>query len=193
MAETKLEGDLGRAPLPADPWYVRPSTLGHRYRRRWYLVAFCLVVGAVAGVAIGRTQSRVYSSTATLFLAATQGSFMTVDSVNAYAQLPQTTWVLERVARQSRVSASVPTLRDRLTVTVPFNTDLVKLTMDSGTANGAAELANAAAKQTAAYIAVVSRPSPSGTPLFLQGTSVPQPHLRRRLDQTIRLTWVSGC
>jgi capsular polysaccharide biosynthesis protein len=134
--------------------YVRPL------RRRWWWVAIGVVLGVVVGLAAAEVTHRSYTSTSSVEVsptgveqAANNASGRTQDVINldTEAQIVKSDLVAARVQRALHASASLAEIERRVSVTVPANTTVLRISYTAGSPGHAAAGTQAYAT---AYLAV---------------------------------------
>ncbi len=125
-------------------------------RRQWITILVLAVLGAVAGLALGKLTSPTYQATSQVFVSVTsgetvqelaQGTTFTQNIVQSYVQLARTPAVLNPVMSKLDLDTPVKHLAKRVHVESPINTVFINITVDSVDPEEAAAVANAIADQ----------------------------------------------
>ncbi len=136
---------------------VSYEQLLHVLRRRWWVIAQLLVVGAAVGVALALSSPQRYEATATVLIESGSGDASTGDadqgglSTAAAARLVRTRGVADRVRRELGDKRSAEDLLGVVSAEADENGTFVNVIARDESASGAARLANAFADQ---FIAV---------------------------------------
>jgi capsular polysaccharide biosynthesis protein len=130
-----------------------PNGLGALLRRGWIAVAVAIILGVIGGVVLTKLQQPRYTASASVLVTATGVSdsanlanSRTLGTINldTEAQLARSTQVADRVREEDPLRKSIPTqqLLSNLSVSVPANTSVLRLSYTSDSATAAAQLAN---------------------------------------------------
>lgn len=127
---------------------ARPETGGADFtdllRRRWPIVLLALVMGVGGGYWAGARQAPIYTSTTHVLVLATGSDEVNLDTE---AQLVTSLRTAERVAALSGLGVSPADLVERVEITVPPNSEVLKISFSAGTPDrarrGAAAFADA--------------------------------------------------
>lgn len=133
---------------------ARPETGGADFtdllRRRWPIVLLALVMGVGGGYWAGARQAPIYTSTTHVLVLATGSDEVNLDTE---AQLVTSLRTAERVAALSGLGVSPADLVERVEITVPPNSEVLKISFSAGTPDrarrGAAAFADAYLAQRA--------------------------------------------
>ena len=141
-------------------------------RRAWVALLVCLLVGGGAGYAASYRSAPQYRSTASVFLSPgqgqsigelAQGSSYTQGLVQSYVRLATTPAVLEPVIAQLGLDTSPQALAKQVTAEAQLDTVLIDITAVSGSATGAAAIANAVGEQLSRSTEALSPADSRGT------------------------------
>ena len=137
---------------------AEPSDLGALLRRGWIAVAVAVILGVIAGAVLTNLQQKRYTASSSVLVTATGVSDSTnlansrtagsTINLDTEAQLARSTQVAERVKVDDTARNSIPTqqLLANLSVSVPANTSVLRLSYTADTATAAAQIANDFAK-----------------------------------------------
>ena len=132
---------------------AEPSDLGALLRRGWLVVAVAVTLGVIGGVVLTKLQQARYTASSSVLVTATGVSDSTnlansrtagTINLDTEAQLARSTQVAERVKviDPARQSTPTPQLLENLSVSVPANTSVLRLSYTANTARAAAQTAN---------------------------------------------------
>jgi succinoglycan biosynthesis transport protein ExoP len=133
---------------------AEPSDLGALLRRGWLVVAVAVTLGVIGGVVLTNLQQARYTASSSVLVTATGVSDSTnlansrtagsTINLDTEAQLARSTQVAERVKVIDSARRSTPTqqLLENLSVSVPANTSVLRLSYTANTARAAAQTAN---------------------------------------------------
>jgi capsular polysaccharide biosynthesis protein/Mrp family chromosome partitioning ATPase len=134
-------------------------------RGHWLLIAAAaLVCTLLAGFSTARVPA-TYRSTTTLLVSSSgdngdlsesyQGDLLAKARVNTYADLVRAPTVLQAVIDRLRLPDSVSSLQSRITVVVPEETTLIRVSADGGSPTAAKAIADTVAAEFAHYVATI--------------------------------------
>ncbi len=115
-------------------------------RRRWWIIALCVVLGALLGYALTKVQNKVYDANTQVLVAATgtadggqQVGSRTNSGINldTEAQLVKSQVVANQAKVLLKSPSTVYTLTQALTVTVPPNTQVLDISFAASTPKAA--------------------------------------------------------
>jgi succinoglycan biosynthesis transport protein ExoP len=131
------------------------------FRRRWRLIAICVVLAMAAGLALALSQTKMYSGTATVLLEPqqsvdttgnTSGIVMEPEEVATQADVIASVQVAERVVDDLGLNVADPQdLLDDITVTVVEDKRVVEVSALEARPQFAADVANSFAEQYIDY------------------------------------------
>ena len=133
---------------------AEPNDIGALLRRGWVVIVGAMILGVIGGVVLTNVQQARYTASSSVLVTATGVSDSTnlANSRNAAstinldteAQLARSTQVAERVKVFDPARKSIPTkqLLANLSVSVPANTSVLRLSYTADTATAAAQIAN---------------------------------------------------
>ncbi|MEO9327002.1 polysaccharide biosynthesis tyrosine autokinase [Gordonia aurantiaca] len=142
--------------------------------RRWWVIAVCVTVGAVAGVAVSLATTPQYKSQAVLYAtsatdtnaqSAYQGSLASQQRMVSYAELALSEVVLRKAIDDNDLPLAISDARSKLTVTSKPGTVLLTIAAVDSDSVEAALLANAVAQSMVDYVASLERPIDGGRPV----------------------------
>ena len=147
---------MSRAPEHDDLQLVDYASV---LRRRWWLIVAFAVVGLLASVVYYEIAHKVYIATASVYVTATGGTAnqlangRTTGAVNldTEAQVVQSATVAEAAAKLMHATDSVPQLISRVSVTVPANSQVLSISCQASSADGAASCAQSFAQAFLSY------------------------------------------
>jgi Chain length determinant protein len=134
--------------------YTRPL------RRRWWWVAIGVALGLVLGAVAAAVKHHTYTSTASVLVTPTgvqqdinnaTGRTQSEINLDTEAQIVKSDAVAARVRKALHASASLATIEGRVSVAVPANTTVLRISYTAGSARHAADGAEAFATS---YLAV---------------------------------------
>ena len=142
-------------------------------RRRWRIIAVCVLLGAAAAVAVTAIMPRVYTATAQLFVAtsddnssnAYQGGLFTQQRVKSYTQIANSQVVLRPVIDQLHLNTTPEQLAGKISAQAPLDTTLVNINVQDSSAVHAQAIADATAVQLTQYIEGIEKATPDAVPL----------------------------
>jgi capsular polysaccharide biosynthesis protein len=152
----------------ADPAPVRElADYTGPLRRRWRWVALGTALGLLLGLAAAGLVHHDYTSTASVVVTPTtvqqqgnnnaNGRTQDVINLDTEAQIVKSDAVAARVRRVLHASASLATIEHRVSVTVPPNTTVLRISYSAGSPRGAAAGAQAYATSYLAFRAFSAR------------------------------------
>lgn len=123
-------------------------------RRRWWIIALAAVIGAAGGIGYVKTAHKVYTATASVYVAATAGTANQVAggrtsgavSLDTQAQVVQSATVAQAAATLMHSSQTVPQLVSRVSVAVPANSQVLEISCQDSSSGGAATCAQSFAR-----------------------------------------------
>ncbi|WP_448221771.1 YveK family protein [Gordonia iterans] len=138
--------------------------------RRWALVLACVLFGIVAAALLSLTQSRDYSATVRMYVAAGtsdlaeayQGGIAAQNAVHSFAVLASDPSVASRAIKSSGVPISVDELVAATSASTPPQTVILDLSVKYQTADGAGKLANAMAQDLIVVVDKLEGPAAGG-------------------------------
>lgn len=125
-------------------------------RQRWRLFVACVVLGILVASVITLLLPKSYEASAEIFVAPQvgstsselmQGSDFVQDRVKSYVQVIDSNVVMAPVIDDLGLDMSVDDLSDHVSATVIEETVVVRITVDSASADEAAQIANSVASQ----------------------------------------------
>ncbi len=129
---------------------------GRALRRRWRILVALIVLGGAAGLAVSLLLPKTYQAQTELFVAPAsgassielvQGSTFVLNRVKSYVEVVDTDVVLGPVINQLGLDTTVSDLADQVSAVVIPDTVVVSISVADGSAEQAARIANAVAKQ----------------------------------------------
>ena len=128
-------------------------------RRRWWLILLCAAVGLVGAVGYYKTAHKEYIATATVYVT---GSSSTANEVangrtsgtvnlDTEAQVVQSAAVAQGAAKLMHATVPLQQLINRVSVTVPANSQVLSISCQESSANGAATCAQSFAQAFLTY------------------------------------------
>jgi capsular exopolysaccharide synthesis family protein len=159
---------------------------GRMLRKRWLLIAACLLLGGAAGYGASALATPIYQAQTQIFVSAqstdpslsdaAQGGLFTQQRVISYAQIVNTPAVLGPVIEQLHLNMSTDQLAKQVSATAPLNTVLINVSVDDPSAVRARDIANAVSQEFADQVRVLETPV-SGGPAPVKLTVVKQADL----------------
>ncbi|MET7697863.1 polysaccharide biosynthesis tyrosine autokinase [Streptomyces sp. NPDC005485] len=142
-------------------------------RRRWRIIAGCILLGAVAALAVTALMPRTYTAKAQLFVAtsdgnsasAYEGSLFTQQRVKSYTRIATSPAVLGRVIDKLNLNETPDQLAGKISARVPLDTTLVDIQVQGSSAARAQAIADEAAAQLSTYIEEIEKTSPTSPAL----------------------------
>lgn len=140
-------------------------------RKQWWLVLALALVGAVAAFGYARSIPPEYRATSKVFVSLShgssvqelvQGSTYTQNLVASYAALASMPVVLDPVIDQLSLDTTPKALSRSILAETPLDTVIIQISVTTGTAEGAADIANAVAEQLSVTITDLSPESAEG-------------------------------
>jgi capsular polysaccharide biosynthesis protein/MinD-like ATPase involved in chromosome partitioning or flagellar assembly len=130
-------------------------------RRRWWLIIVFAILGTVGGVGYYAVAHKVYVATASVYVTATGGTANQVAdgrtsgavNLDTEAQVVQSATVAQAAAKLMHSTAPLPKLIDRISVTVPANSQVLLISCEAGSADGSATCAQSFAQAYLTYTA----------------------------------------
>lgn len=101
--------------------------------RRWWLVVIAVAVGAVGGLGVAATQSKVYVSETKVLVMQVGQDTTTKVNLDTESQVVRSTTVGGAAKNLLNTDTPVEELVSRVTVTVPANTSVLSITFDAPT------------------------------------------------------------
>jgi capsular polysaccharide biosynthesis protein/MinD-like ATPase involved in chromosome partitioning or flagellar assembly len=128
-------------------------------RRRWWLIVLVAILGTAAGVGYFKTAHKVYTATASVYVTATSATVnqlangRTSGAVNldTEAQVVQSAAVGQAAAKLMHTPTNLQQLIQRVSVTVPANSQVLAISCEGSSAAGAASCAQSFAQAYLAY------------------------------------------
>ncbi|WP_158437807.1 polysaccharide biosynthesis tyrosine autokinase [Naasia lichenicola] len=136
-------------------------------RKHWLVIIALGIVGALGAALFASVQPIEYQATSSVIVSSTrgettqelvQGSTYTQDTVASYAALAKLPAVLDPVISSLGLDTTSGSLANNISASVPLNTVIIEVTATAGSAQGAADLANAV---TASLATVVTSIAPT--------------------------------
>ncbi|MFT4216800.1 MAG: hypothetical protein QM619_06385 [Micropruina sp.] len=161
--------------------------LGTIARRHWLILAALVAVGAVGGYLGARALPPTYTAMATSLVKGIPGTDSTanyqaaqyaISRARTYPIFVDSLPVLEAVRSDLGDTATIEDLQVELAASNPIDTPLVQVTAEAGSADGARDMANSAARHLARYITqieTVNGSSPVTVEVAVQATSPRSP------------------
>jgi capsular polysaccharide biosynthesis protein len=123
-------------------------------RRRWWIVLLVAVIGTVGGIGYVKAAHKVYAATASVYVAATAGTANQVSggrttgavSLDTQAQVVQSATVAQAAAKLMHSTETVSQLVSRVSVAVPANSQVLSISCQASSADGAATCAQSFAQ-----------------------------------------------
>ena len=140
-------------------------------RKRWFTVLICVMVLVGAALGITLTSSKVYQATAQSFVTLAdsaqtstnndiyQGSQFTVQRVQSYTRLVNSSQVLSPVIDSLKLSTTLPQLAAKVSASSPTNTVLLDVSVTASDPVQAANISNAVAKQLGSVVQTLETPN----------------------------------
>jgi succinoglycan biosynthesis transport protein ExoP len=142
-------------------------------RKRWRLVALCLLVGIGAAAAVTWTAKPKYEASTQLFVAAkdtaadlnslAQGGQFTQQRVQSYADIVNSPEVTSAVAAQLHNGLTAKQIAGEISASAPLNTVLINVHVTDPNRQRAQLLANAVSDQFALFVNTLETPNGSTT------------------------------
>ncbi len=145
-------------------------------RKRWLLVAACVIVGTAAAAAYVLTSTKMYESSTQVFVASAsatdnsqlaQGNTFAEARVQSYTSIPSSPKVTVPVIAQLGLPMTPDQLAREISADAPTNKVLVNIHVRDKSAQQAARLANAVAAQFSTAVEELETTSPTGAPVKL--------------------------
>lgn len=161
---------------------MTPHTYLAGLARRWWLALLVVVLCAGAALAATATQPATYTAQAQLYFGTvygrtatdlSQGTTFVQEHVTTFAALADTQAVLEPTISGLGLSQSVKDLSDNVSASASRDTVIVTVSATARTAQGAADLANAVAKNLGKAAQDVSPKDASGATTLLASLVAP--------------------
>lgn len=130
-------------------------------RRRWWLIVVFAIIGAVGGAGYYQLSHKVYIATASVYVTATSATVNQVAggrtsgavNLDTEAQVVQSATVAQAAARLMHSTDSLPQLINRVSVTVPANSQVLLISCEAGSADDSATCAQSFARAYLTYTA----------------------------------------
>lgn len=161
---------------------MEPLTFLRTLRRGWIVIALAGMLGGLIGGLWATSQTPRYRATTTLFFSVTgvdstssllQGSTFTQNQVRSYALLAKMPAVLGPVIEKLDLNMSPNQLATRVTTSIPPDTVLLNVGVESASPQEASDIANEVGTQLAKVVAELSKNGQStGSGLKAEGTTV---------------------
>lgn len=145
-------------------------------RRRWLVIAICMVCCAVVGFAVARSAQPLYRATSSVFVSPHQGdtandllegSTYAQNLMQSYAQLVKLPTVLDPVIDELNLDMSAKNLADSITVETPLNTVLIEIRVSNPSPSKAANIANEVTDALAEEVRSLSPRLANGSPAIV--------------------------
>jgi capsular polysaccharide biosynthesis protein/MinD-like ATPase involved in chromosome partitioning or flagellar assembly len=128
-------------------------------RRRWWLILALAVIGTLASVGYFKVSHKVYIATASVYVTANGGTAnqvaggRTTGAVNldTEAQVVQSATVAQAAAKLMHATETLPQLIKRVSVTVPANSQVLSISCQASSSDGAASCAQSFAQAFLSY------------------------------------------
>jgi capsular polysaccharide biosynthesis protein/MinD-like ATPase involved in chromosome partitioning or flagellar assembly len=128
-------------------------------RRRWWIILAAALIGTAAGVGYLMTANKVYTATASVYVTATSGTVNQVSggrttgtvNLDTQAQVVQSATVAQAAAKLIHSTDTVPQLINRVSVTVPANSQVLAISCQASSAVKAATCAQSFAQAYLTY------------------------------------------
>ena len=128
-------------------------------RRRWWLILLCAAVGLVGAVGYYKTAHKEYIATATVYVTGSSGTTNEVANgrtsgtvnLDTEAQVVQSAAVAQGAAKLMHVTVPLQQLINRVSVTVPANSQVLSISCQESSAVGAATCAQSFAQAFLTY------------------------------------------
>ena len=138
-------------PAPPTPSGVDPVELASHVRRRWWIVAICVVLGMLAALGVTATQTELYRSEVQLFVSTAavdapglnQGGLFAQQRVKSYAELARSPAVTAKAIEDLDLDMSPDDLAGRIDTSAPLDTVLITVGVSDPSPARARDLADA--------------------------------------------------
>jgi succinoglycan biosynthesis transport protein ExoP len=128
-------------------------------RRRWWLIVIVTILATVCAVGYLKTAHKVYTATASVFVTATSATVNQVANgrtsgavnLDSEAQVVQSAAVAQAAAKLMHTPTNLQQLIQRVSVTVPANSQVLSISCEGSSAVGAAICAQSFAQAYLAY------------------------------------------
>lgn len=161
-------------------------------RRRWAMVVAGVLVGLIAAGAVTLFLPKSYASTASLYVSATdssagspnayQGSLFSQQKVKSYSEIVVSDRVLRPVMDQFGVTETTEDFADRVAVASESDSTVLRISVEDGSPQYAADLANTIAARFIQVVAELERPRIPGAPPAVDVSVVDQ---ARPVDEAV--------
>ncbi len=123
-------------------------------RRRWWLIVVFAVIGILGSIGYYAKAHKVYVATASVYVTATSstanqvanGRTSSAVNLDTEAQVVKSATVAQAAAKLMHSPAPLQKLIDRVSVTVPANSQVLQISCEAGTADGSATCAQSFAQ-----------------------------------------------
>jgi capsular exopolysaccharide synthesis family protein len=142
-------------------------------RKRWKLIALCLIVGIGAAAAISWAATPQYQASTQLFVSAkdatsdlnglAQGGQFTQQRVQSYADIVNSPEVTNAVASTLHNGLTAKEIADEISASAPLNTVLINVAVTDTGPKRAQAIANAVSDEFALFVTTLETPSGSNT------------------------------
>ena len=131
------------------------------FRRGWWLIVVFAIVGLLGGAGYYSVSHKVYTASASVYVTATGvtanqvagGRTSGTVNLDTEAQVVQSATVAQAAAKLMHSTGSLQALINRISVTVPANSQVLLITCQAGSADGAATCAQSFAQAFLTYSA----------------------------------------
>lgn len=153
---------------------MTPIEFLYTLRKHWVTVVAVSLLGAVIGFAAARITPESFKSTSSVFVSTqrgetsaelVQGSTFTQNIVQSYSQLATMPVVLDPVIARLRLSTTAAGLAESVKAETPLNTFIIEITVTDGTAQGAADIANAITDELSTVVQRISPRNSTNVPV----------------------------
>ncbi len=144
-------------------------------RKRWRLIAICVVLAVAAAVLATIATTPIYQAQSQLFISAgnptndisgaNQGGQFTAQRVKSYADIVNTPPVVDPVITKLGLRVSAEQLAQSISTTNPLDTVLLQVNVTDPDSGRARDIANAVAQQFTVVVSRLETPTGSATPL----------------------------
>lgn len=136
-------------------------------RRRWWLIVAFTIIGVLGSAAYYKVAHKVYIATASVYVTATSGTANQVANgrttgvvnLDTQAQVVQSATVAQAAAKMMHATDSLQQLINRVSVTVPANSQVLAISCQASSADGAATCAQSFAQAYLNYSSASTRAS----------------------------------
>ncbi|BDZ45928.1 polysaccharide biosynthesis tyrosine autokinase [Naasia aerilata] len=142
-------------------------------RKHWLVLTALTVLGGLLAGLYSATQPVLYQATSSVFVSTQrgetttellQGSSYTLAAVESYAELATLPAVLQPVIEKLQLDTTPGALANHITTQIRLNTVIIEVTASAGTAQGAADLANAVTESLSTVVTSLAPTATDATP-----------------------------